>query len=155
MIARRAVSLAVLAALAVSASPSHAATKKKKPAPIKGSYAVTLVPDPSANVLSTAGQPGQCGVNTAAQDRHAFTVPAAGYLAVTLDAQDPKPGTPYVFDWDVFLLDAAGDSLADGNTSEAHEEIGAKFKKGQKVTILSCNLNGVPNAGVSYVFTFA
>ena len=154
MNARRAVSLAVLAAVAVSASPSHAATKKRKP-PIKGAYTVTLMPDPSANVLSTAGQSDMCGANTAAQDRHAFTVPAAGYFAVTLDAQDPKPGTPYVFDWDVFLLDANGDSLADGNSGEAHEEIGAKFKKGQQVTILSCNLNGVPNAAVSYVFTYA
>ena len=153
MIVRRAVSLALLAAVAVSASPSHAAGKKKPP--VKGSYAVTLMPDPSANVLTTAGQPGQCGVNPRAQDRHSFTVPAAGYLAVTLDAQDPKPGTPYVFDWDVFLLDSTGGALAEGNSSEAHEEIGAKFKKGQTVTILSCNLNGVPNATVSYAFTFA
>ncbi len=153
MTVRRAVSLAVLAAVAVSASPSFAAPKKKPP--IKGAYSVMLMPDPSANVLTAAEQPGFCGVNPQAQHRHSFTVPAKGSLAVTLDAQDPRPGTPYVFDWDVFLLNAAGEALAEGNSSEAHEEIGATFKKGQKVTILSCNLNGVPNAKVSFVFTYA
>lgn len=146
--------LAVLAAVAVgSSTPSLAA--KRKPAPIKGTYSVTLPPDPTANVLTTAGQAGNCGLNPAAQNKHAFTVPAAGVLKLTIDAQDPKPGTPYVFDWDIYLLDAAGDNLADGNSSEAHEEIAQKFKKGQQVTFLACNLNGVPNATVGFTFTYA
>lgn len=153
MSTRRVVSLAAVVAVAFCSSPSMAA--KKKPAPITGTYGVTLVPDPTANVLSTAGRPGNCGLNPGAQNKHVFTVPAAGVLKLTIDAQDPKPGTPYVFDWDIFLLDAAGANLADGNSSEAHEEIAQKFKKGQQVTFLACNLNGVPNATVAYTFTYA
>jgi hypothetical protein len=150
---RLTVSLAVLACAALASSPSLAAPKKK--APIKGSYKVQLPPDPSANVFSTAGQPRQCGANTAAQHKHPFTVPAAGTLTVVLDAQDPKPGTPYVFDWDLYLNDAAGSALGEGSSPEAHEEIVQKFKKGATVTFLACNLNGVPDATVSYTFTYA
>ncbi len=154
---RLVVSLAVLAAAAVGVVPSQAAPKRK-PAPIKGSYSVTLVPDPTVNVFTTAGQSGPgapCGAIPQAQDRHPFTIPAAGSLKLVLDAHDPAPGTPYVFDWDLYLLDANGEVLNEGTSSEAHEEIGQKFAKGAKVTFLACNLNGEQNASVSYVFTYA
>jgi hypothetical protein len=91
-----------------------------------------LVPDPTANVVSTARQPGNCALNPGAQNKHVVTVPAAGVLKLTIDAQDPKPGTPYLFDWDIFLLDGAGANLADGNSTEAHEEIAQKFKKASR-----------------------
>ncbi len=150
---RLAVCLAVLACAGLAATPSLAAPKKKPP--IKGSYTVTLVPDPTANVFTTAGVANQCGANPQAQNHHAFTVPAAGVLALVLDAKDPAPGTPFVFDWDLYLNDAAGNALNEGTSGEAHEEISTKFKKGATVDIVTCNLNGQPDATVSYVFTYA
>lgn len=149
---RATVVVAALACAGVATSPSLAAPKKKPP--ITGTYKLQLPPDPTANVLSTAGQGGQCGLNTRAQDKHPFTVPAAGTLKLVIDSQDPKPGTPYVFDWDVFLNDAQGE-LGAGNTGEAHDEIVMKFKKKSDVTFLACNLNGLPDATVTYSFTYA
>ncbi len=151
---RLTVSIAVLACAAVTAGPSSAAPKKKPP--IKGSYKVTAVPDPTANVFTAAGQGGQCGATVdRTQNYHPFTIPAAGRLTLVLDAKDPRPGTPYVFDWDLFLNGSDGSSLAEATSSEAHEEISHKFKKGQKVVFLTCNLNGDPEATVSYTFTYA
>ena len=144
---------AVLTAAGLAASPASLAAPKKKP-PIKGTYKVTLPPDPSANVLSTAGQGGQCGANPRSQDKHPFTVPAAGTLRVTIDAADYSPGTPYVFDWDLFVNDAQGE-LGAGNTGEAHDEVLLRLKKKADVTFLACNLNGVPDATVTYTFTYA
>ena len=149
---RLTVAVAALACAGVAASPSLAAPKKKPP--IKGSYKLQLPPDPTANVFSTAGRTDQCGANTEAQDVRDFTIPAAGTLSLAIDSADYSPGTPYVFDWDIFLNDAEGE-LAAGNTGEAHDEIVLKFKKKQVVSIKACNLNGLPDATVSYTFTYA
>lgn len=149
---RLAVSVAVLACAGLACTPSYAAPKKKQ---VKATYTVTLAPDPTANVFTTAGVANQCGANPQAKNHHAFTVPAAGILAIVLDAKDPAPGTPYVFDWDLYLNDATGNALNEGTSSEAHEEITTKFKKGATVDIVTCNLNGQPQATVSYVFTYA
>ena len=148
--------IAVVATAAVLAAgvalPALAAPKK----PIKGTYNVQLLPDPTANVFTTAGQAHLCGAGVPkSTDRHAFQVPGAGILKLVLDAQDPKPGTPYVFDWDIYLLGAGDEDIADGTTGEAHEEVVTKFKKAQAVTFLTCNLNGQPNATISYTFTAA
>lgn len=142
----------LLTAAGLTAVPSEAAPRKPKP--ITRTYAVQLPPDPTANVLSTAGQGGLCGLNEAAQHRHAFKAPAAGTLKLRLSAEDPAPGTPYVFDWDVYVLDAVGDPVAEGTSSNAVEDVALKIKKAQQLVFLTCNLNGLPDATVSYTFTY-
>lgn len=152
---RRALAAAVvlLTAAGLTAVPSEAAPRKK-PKPISRGYAVQLPPDPTANVLSTAGQGGLCGLNEAAQHRHAFKAPAAGTLRLRLKAEDPAPGTPFVFDWDIYVLDAAGDPIAEGTSTNAVEDVGVKLKKAQQLVFLTCNLNGLPDATVAYTFTY-
>ena len=151
------IGLVTIAGLALT--PAQAATKKK-PKPIRGSYNLTLNPDPTTDVFSLSGQDnptgGTCGLNSASEDRHAFKVPAAGTLKVVLDSPNPLPAA-YVLgpDWDLHIMDADGSEL-DASTSEAaHEETTDKFKKAQMVTFLVCNVTGGQSAKVSYTFTYA
>ncbi|HTL24929.1 MAG TPA: hypothetical protein VL281_12945 [Mycobacteriales bacterium] len=151
--------VALLAVAALSSAPAHAATKKK-PKPIRGSYAVHLNPDPTTDVFSEASQKNPtgepCGLSTASEDRHAFKVPAAGTLHVVLDSPNPLPAN-YALgpDWDLHIMDADGSELDASTSPEAHEETTDKFKKAQPLTILVCNLTGGTDAKVSYTFTFA
>ena len=73
---------------------------------------------------------------------------------MTIDSADSSPGTPYVFDWDVFVNDAEGE-LGAGHTGEAHDEVLVKLKKKTTLTFLACNINGLPDATVTYTFTYA
>jgi hypothetical protein len=146
--------VALLTCATVAAVPAQAAPKKK-PKPIKGGYSLHLYPDPTANVLSLAEVPHTCGAGVPdSTHRFTFKVPAAGTLQVNLDAADPAPGTPFVFDWDIFVLDAADQVIGEGTSSESTEEIRLKLTKAQKVVFLTCNLNGQPDATVKYTFTY-
>ncbi len=145
---------ALVAVVGLSGLPSQAAPRSK-PKPIKSTYTVNLTPDPTANVFTAAGQAKLCGVGVpGSQHRQAFKVPAAGTVKLVLDAEDPRPGTPYVFDWDMYLLDTRDNALGEGTSSEAHEEIVTTFKKAQSVVFLTCNLNGQPKGTISYTFTY-
>jgi hypothetical protein len=150
---RPVVALAVLAAAAVAVVPAHAATKPK-PKPVKGSYNLTLVPDPSPNVLNTVGKPG-CGVIPQSQDKHPFKVPGVGSLHVVLDSPNPSGNGTASTDWDLYLLDADGAIIDSSHGGTSHEETTDKFKKKQGVTIWVCNLAGEPNGTVTYTFTYA
>jgi hypothetical protein len=132
--------VSALAVAGLAAAPAHAGGA------IKGSYDVTLTPDPSLEVSEVCE-----AVIPSAVDNHHFKVPGPGTLTVVLDSPDPT-GTGST-DWDLYILDADGavNSAADGGTS--HEEAAAKFKKAAAVTIQVCNLAGAPNGTVSYVFT--
>ncbi len=137
-------------ALAGAAVPSDAA--KKKPAPIKGSYTVTLLPDPTPNV---SAQTGSSGCNDATADTHAFTAPAAGTLSVILDGNDPaKGGLPAGVDWDLYVHDAQGE-VGSSHGGTAHEEVSLKLKKKTALSFIVCNLGGPPDGAVTYLFTFA
>ena len=156
MSSRPLVAVALLAAAAVTTVPAHAATKPK-PKPIKGSYTVTLVPDPTPNATNTIGKDGCTGVSPKGVDNHAFKVPAAGKLNVVLDSPDPTgaPGGLAGTDWDLYLLDSDGIIVDSSHGGTSHEETVDKFKKAQKLTIQVCNLAGQPDATVTYTFTYA
>ena len=131
--------LSVVALAALAAAPAHAGGKV-----VKGSYAVTLLPDPTLQVAEAC-----TGVNPSATDNHVLQVPGAGTLSVVLDAPDPAGAG----DWDLYVLDADGSVNSGSDSDKAHEETTAKYKKAQQVTIQVCNLAGAPNGTVSYVFT--
>ena len=141
---------AVAAAGAVAlAAPAGAAPKK-----ITQSYDVTLpVPFPADESMPdmTGCINGQ---ETATRHTKAVTLPAAGTLSVKVDFEG---------DWDLYLLDSKGSTLAasenfqpTGSVAAAQEKLTwKKAKKGQKVSIVVCNWLGLPEATVSYTFTYA
>ena len=139
MTRRIALLVTTLAVTGLAVAPAHAGGKV-----VKGTYAVTLLPDPTLQVADAC-----TGVNPAATDNHVLTVPSAGVLSVVLDAPDPAGAG----DWDLYILDADGAVASGSDGANAHEETSAKYKKGQQVTIQVCNLAGAPNGTVSYVFT--
>jgi hypothetical protein len=134
--------VATLAAAGLAAAPAHASGAKV----IKGSYDVTLTPDPSLEA-STACE----ALVPSAVDNHPLTVPRAGILSVVLDSPDPT-GTGNT-DWDLEILDADGAVNSSSEGGSSHEEATAKYKKGQQITNQVCNLAGAPNGTVSYTFT--
>lgn len=151
---RLTVPLAVLTVAALGVVPSQAAPKKK-PAPITGSYTITMAPDPTPDVGSLGGQFQGCNPFVSqTTDKHPFTAPAAGVLTVVLDSQDPtKGGAPAGPDWDLYLKDSTGE-VGSSHGPTAHEEAVAKLKKKTDLTFVACNLNGAPTATVTYTFTF-
>jgi hypothetical protein len=140
MTRRLALLVSALAVAGLAAAPAHAAGA------VKGSYTVTLTPDPSLEA-STACE----ALLPSAVDNHPLSIPGPGTLSVVLDSPDPT-GTGST-DWDLEILDADGtvNSGSEGGTS--HEEAAAKYKKAQQVTIQVCNLAGGPNGTVTYAFT--
>ena len=134
---------AVATAGAAVAQPSGGKTKV-----LKGSYQVTLAPDPTMEVTGAAGM--ECmNIDPASADNHPLALPAKGMLKVDLTSEDPTGHT----DWDLWLLDAKGNTITGSNGASAAEEVVTRVGKG-KVTIRSCNLAGQPMATVSYVFTY-
>lgn len=140
-----AVAVLTLAGLAASV-PAEAA--KKRPKPITGSYTVTLPPDPSGNVDGV----GCAGQLPAGEDRHAFTIPAKGTLKLHLSGVDPVGSG---LDWDLGLLDAGGNAIALSTGGTSEEEILQKFKRKEAVLFQACNLTGLPEATITYTFTYA
>jgi hypothetical protein len=138
MTRRLALLVATLAVAGLAAAPAHAGGK------VTGSYAVTLLPDPTLQVAEAC-----TGVNPAATDNHPLTLPGPGILSVVLDAPDPAGAG----DWDLYILDADGSVASGSDGDSSHEETSAKYKKGQQVVIQVCNLAGAPDGNVSYVFT--
>jgi hypothetical protein len=139
--------VALAAATAVAVAPAHAAPKKKA---ITKTYKVTLPPDPTGNV----GTDGCAGLLPISQDQHPFTVPAKGALKVHLSSEDPT-GAGNGLDWDLALLDADGETLNTSTAEGAEEETYDKFKKKTRVLIQACNLTGLPDATVTFTFTYA
>src|SRR5207302_4764162 len=90
------VTLLVAAASATGAS-AKAAKKPVRMKTMKGSYSVTLVPDPTIDVQGQLGNDCK-NVDPKSIDVHALTLPGTGTLHVVLDSPDPT-GTGS-FDWD-------------------------------------------------------
>lgn len=136
------------AALVAASAASAAPAKKTKTKVKKGSYSVTAVPDPTMEATGLAGM--ECAnVDPASVDNHPLALPGKGLLKIVLDSPDPTNK----LDWDLHLLNAAGDIIASSNGPTAHEEIDMPGVKG-KVTIRSCNLMGEPTATVTWSFTY-
>ena len=144
----------VTATLLAAGSTVPAFAAKPKPKPIKGSYAVTLVPDPVPQVTAQAGTSGCNPYVAQLKDTHAFTVPAAGKLSVVLDSQDPSKGAaPVGLDWDLYVFDATGEA-GSSHGGTAHEEVDLSLKKKTPLTFVVCNVGGAPQATVTYTFTY-
>jgi hypothetical protein len=135
---RLAVALATVAVAVCAVAPATAAPK-----PVKGSYDVTLLPDPTLNVAD-----GCAGLNPAATDDHPFTVPGAGVLEVKLTTGDLQGQA----DWDMYLV-KDGEVLAASEGATAAEQIAQKFKAKTALSIQVCNLVGEPDGTVSFTFT--
>ncbi|HVE63609.1 MAG TPA: hypothetical protein VNB94_07405 [Mycobacteriales bacterium] len=121
------------------ALPSSAAPPRK---PITKTYTASAAPSVAGLALLCAGG---LPVN---EHREPFMPPAAGTLKVSQ--------TTGVGDWDLVLLDAAGDAVAESaNLGPGDESLSFKVKKAGAFTILSCNGLGAPTATVTYTFTFA
>lgn len=153
---RPVVALALLTVAAVGVAPATAATRSKpKPKPIKGSYTLTLRPDPTQDVTGQATDPQGCAkVVPGSFDDHAFKVPAAGKLTVTLNGPS-SPATPVGPDWDLWVFDSSGELVDASHGETSHEETTDKFKKATGVVFEVCNLTGDTKGTVSYTFTYA
>jgi len=152
---RPVVALALLAAVAVSAVPAHAA--KAKPKPIRASYDLTLYPDVYPDVYGQIpGKEPVCGVLPQSMDKRAFKAPAAGKLVVDLKSPDPTPAaSPLHADWDLYVLDSSGAVVDSSHTEFASEQTATKLKRRTALTILVCNVTGETSGHVSYTFTYA
>ncbi|MCU1674699.1 MAG: hypothetical protein JWN77_2812 [Frankiales bacterium] len=137
-----------LLAVAMTVVPAHAA----KPKVVKGSYDVTKPPNPTLEATGVAADGCDSSPIPTGTDDHAFKVPAAGTLAITLDSKDPSGAGRT--DWDLYVLDAERNIINSSHGETSHEETIDKFKKAQPITIQVCNLAGAPDATVSYVFTY-
>ena len=153
----RRTALLACALVAVGGSSVPAMAAKAKPKPITGTYTLTTTPDPTYEVLAEAGK-GAPGCDHAlpagGKDSHPFTVPAAGTLSVVLDGNDPSKGAaPASPDWDLYVMQGA-DVAGESTGGTAHEEIVLTFKGKTEVSFDACNNTGLPQATVSYTFTY-
>lgn len=143
--------ITALAVTAVGVVPSQAAAKKKKP-DFKGSYSVTLYPDPTEDVLGLNG--GCNGKSPMGTDKRPFTVPGAGKLMINLVSPDPTGKG--VTDWDLYLKNSDDVYVGDGgNGGGSNEILTATFKKKETFELQICNLLGSPSGTVSWVFKYA
>ncbi|MDQ1685856.1 MAG: hypothetical protein QOC82_2593 [Frankiaceae bacterium] len=152
---RRHVAAFTVVALAVTAASATGASAKAKPKPkiktMKGSYSVTLLPDPTIEVQGQLGN--VCGnTNPKAADSHLLTLPGSGTLHVVLDSPDPT-GTGNT-DWDLIVLDSAGNEIDHSDSASSHEETFDPGLHKGKVTIKVCNLAGAPSGTVNYTYTY-
>jgi hypothetical protein len=149
-----ALTVVTLAVAAVSATGAAAKTTKKAPPKIKtmrGSYSVTLVPDPTTET-ATVTHKVCSALDPKSVDLHPLTLPGTGTLHVVLDSPDPtgKGKT----DWDLVILGASGSEYDASDGATSHEEtFDPNMKKG-KISIEVCNLVGQPTGNVSYTYTY-
>ena len=114
------------------------------PKSVTKSYTATGTPSPTNVAL------GVCNGDIPGSNYdETFKAPFKGRLTVDL--------TGFVGDWDMALVqdgsnsaESAQDATADPQTPEHID--GFKLKKGEEVTIRSCNFSGGPTANVKYVF---
>src|SRR4051794_19808634 len=107
-------------AVALAVVPAHAAGPKQ----IKGSYDVTLPPNPTLEATGVTDDGCDSSPITAGMDDHPFKVPAAGTLQVVLDSPDPT-GTNKT-DWDLYILDADREIIDSSHAASSHEETFSK-----------------------------
>jgi hypothetical protein len=119
----------------------------------KGSYSLTLYPDPSEDVYGELSKEGCNGVLPTGKDVRTFTVPAAGKL--TLSLVSPDPTNKGVTDWDLWAMDSSRTAIEASHGATSNEQIIHTFKKKTTFSTEVCNINGTTNATVSWVFKYA
>jgi hypothetical protein len=146
-------------------APAVAASKKPKP--ITATYAVQGLPVPSP-LLGAPGEPSNSCIDPSLEGVSTTTrtikTTGAGTLAVGL--------TGFAGDWDITVLDGAGDVLGDGEgtttggevpvAGDGHGSLGTdnveslvlKVRKASTLKIAVCNFLGGPSANASYTFTY-
>lgn len=147
MNARPLIAVAAVGALAVAVAPADAAPKT-----MKQTYAVTNpVPFP---VLEGMADFNGCWNGEEGVSKHskAITLPAPGLFKAQVD---------FSGDWDLYLFDSKGTMLAaaesdqSGSVDPGTEKLTwKKAKKGQKVTLVSCNWLGLKDGSVTYTHTY-
>jgi hypothetical protein len=134
----------------VAAAPALPANAKPrpKPKPIHGSFVAQATPDPTSDQPAPVGK-GKCApVTPTARVTKAFTVPAAGTLAVQLNNK---------LDWSGDIRDSDGtvETDTDGSNSPLDPEaMEVSFKKRTPIVIGACNFSGEPSITVTYTFTY-
>jgi hypothetical protein len=136
---------ALVASLALVAGLGSLTPALAGPKPVTKSYTATAFPPSPTNV-----QLGVChGDVPGSNFDQAFKAPFKGRLTVDQFG--------FQGDWDLALVqdgsnsaESAQDATADPQTPEHID--GFKLKKGEEVTIRSCNFSGGPTANVKYTF---
>jgi hypothetical protein len=136
---------ALLTALVATSATGALSPALAAPKPVSGSYTATAFPPSPTNV-----QMGVCNGDIPGSNFDKdFKAPFAGRLTVDMSG--------FVGDWDMALVqdgansaESAQDATADPQTPEHIE--GYKLKKGEAVTIRSCNFLGGPTANVKFTF---
>jgi hypothetical protein len=133
----------VVAAVGVCVSPAaHAAPPKGFTKTV--SY-TDATPDPTGNAGS--GNQGHCSGKLPAESGIAVNVPGPGNLDVSLGG--------FQGDWALQIKDASGEIIGgDDVNPPGYESTSVRLKKAATITILPCNLEGTPNATVTYTYTY-
>ena len=153
MLRRITVLITVLAVAAIGLMPSYAAVKKAKHPGWKGSYTLTLYPDPTTEVYGQLSKEGCLGLSPKGKDIRSFTVPAAGKLTMSLISPDPT--NKGLTDWDLWLITASGTTVDASHGSTSNEQVIHTFKSKTTFNVQVCNLIGTTSGTVSWVFKYA
>jgi hypothetical protein len=102
-------------------------------------------PDPSGNAES--GNEMHCSGKLPQETPIAVKIPGPGIVDVTLGG--------FQGDWALQIQDAGGDVLAgDDQNPPAYETAEVRLKKAATINILPCNMEGTPQAKVTYKYTY-
>jgi hypothetical protein len=103
-------------------------------------------PDPTGNAESTNEM--HCSGKLPQEAPISVKIPGPGTLEVSIGG--------FQGDWALQLKDHTGEVIAgdDVNPPSAFESTSVRFKKADTVAILPCNLEGTPQAEVTYSYTY-
>jgi hypothetical protein len=137
---------ALLAAVVVGVSLASVADAAP-PKNFKKTVSFTdATPDPSGNAES--GNQMHCSGKLPQEAPISVKIPGPGTLEVSIGG--------FQGDWALQLKDHTGDVIAgdDVNPPSAFESASVRFKKAETVQILPCNMEGTPQAEVTYSYTY-
>ena len=140
---RKLVSALAVAVVAVPlGTTAHAATPKGFTKTVDFTDAT---PDPSGNAES--GNEMHCSGKLPQETPISVKLPGPGVVDVTLGG--------FQGDWALQIQDAAGGVLGgDDQNPPAYETAEVRVKKAATIKILPCNLEGTPQATVTYKYTY-
>ena len=134
-------------------TPALAATKHRKPKPLKGSWSFTdTTPDPTVSVTGAAsGRDPYCrgALPASPVDVNAHTLRVAGRGKLVVAGSN-------TLDWAMEVRTAAGKTLAgsDGGSPDDQEGLDVDLPRAGRYTVVYCNLTGAPRASATYRFVY-